>query len=174
MAQAAVKEMKPGSAIVNTGSVTGLLGSEALLDYSMTKGGIHAFARHAAGAARHPGQCSGAGACLDATTGYWWPAPREVADLRTEHTARPCGTACRTGRAVRAASISGGKLFDGAGFRCCRRTRRPLDSQDKERHLTCQNSSRSDTETGKGTREPTLQFEPLHTHTTPNSGEREL
>jgi NAD(P)-dependent dehydrogenase (short-subunit alcohol dehydrogenase family) len=32
MAQAAVKQMKPGSAIVNTGSVTGLLGSESLLD----------------------------------------------------------------------------------------------------------------------------------------------
>src|SRR5215472_13827596 len=38
-------KMKPGSAIVNTGSVTGLLGSESLLDYSMTKGGIHAFTR---------------------------------------------------------------------------------------------------------------------------------
>jgi NAD(P)-dependent dehydrogenase (short-subunit alcohol dehydrogenase family) len=37
--------MKQGSAIVNTGSVTGLLGNEALLDYSMTKGGIHAFTR---------------------------------------------------------------------------------------------------------------------------------
>jgi NAD(P)-dependent dehydrogenase (short-subunit alcohol dehydrogenase family) len=45
MAQAAVRKMKSGSAIVNTGSVTGLLGSEALLDYSMTKGGIHAFTR---------------------------------------------------------------------------------------------------------------------------------
>ena len=45
MAQAAVKRMKPGSAIINTGSVTGLLGSESLLDYSMTKGGIHAFTR---------------------------------------------------------------------------------------------------------------------------------
>ncbi len=45
MAQAAVKEMEPGSAIVNTGSVTGLLGNEGLLDYSMTKGGIHAFTR---------------------------------------------------------------------------------------------------------------------------------
>jgi hypothetical protein len=45
MAQAAVKQMKPGAAIINTGSVTGLLGSEALLDYSMTKGGIHAFTR---------------------------------------------------------------------------------------------------------------------------------
>jgi NAD(P)-dependent dehydrogenase (short-subunit alcohol dehydrogenase family) len=37
--------MKPKSAIVMTGSVTGLLGSKHLLDYSMTKGGIHAFAR---------------------------------------------------------------------------------------------------------------------------------
>jgi NAD(P)-dependent dehydrogenase (short-subunit alcohol dehydrogenase family) len=45
MAQAAVKQMKTGTAIVNTGSVTGLLGSESLLDYSMTKGGIHAFTR---------------------------------------------------------------------------------------------------------------------------------
>ncbi len=45
MAQAAVEHMKPGSAIVNTGSVTGLLGNKDLLDYSMTKGGIHAFTR---------------------------------------------------------------------------------------------------------------------------------
>jgi NAD(P)-dependent dehydrogenase (short-subunit alcohol dehydrogenase family) len=34
-----------GSAIVMTGSVTGLLGNKNLLDYSMTKGGIHAFVR---------------------------------------------------------------------------------------------------------------------------------
>jgi NAD(P)-dependent dehydrogenase (short-subunit alcohol dehydrogenase family) len=45
MARAAVPHMKPGSAIVMTGSVTGLLGSGNLLDYSMTKGGIHAFVR---------------------------------------------------------------------------------------------------------------------------------
>ena len=45
MAQAAVAVMKPGSAIVNTGSVTGLLGNKDLLDYSLTKGGIHAFTR---------------------------------------------------------------------------------------------------------------------------------
>jgi NAD(P)-dependent dehydrogenase (short-subunit alcohol dehydrogenase family) len=37
--------MAPGSAIVMTGSVTGLLGNKDLLDYSMTKGGIHAFTR---------------------------------------------------------------------------------------------------------------------------------
>ncbi len=45
MAQAAVPHMKPGSAIVMCGSVTGLLGNKKLLDYSMTKGGIHAFVR---------------------------------------------------------------------------------------------------------------------------------
>ncbi|WP_369061514.1 SDR family oxidoreductase [Caulobacter sp. 73W] len=45
MAQAAVPHMKPGSAIVMSGSVTGLMGNKDLLDYSATKGGIHAFTR---------------------------------------------------------------------------------------------------------------------------------
>ena len=45
MAQAAVPYLAPGSAIVNTGSITGLVGNKDLLDYSMTKGGIHAFTR---------------------------------------------------------------------------------------------------------------------------------
>jgi NAD(P)-dependent dehydrogenase (short-subunit alcohol dehydrogenase family) len=45
MAKAVVPHLKSGSAIVMTGSVTGLMGNEQLLDYSMTKGGIHAFAR---------------------------------------------------------------------------------------------------------------------------------
>jgi NAD(P)-dependent dehydrogenase (short-subunit alcohol dehydrogenase family) len=45
MAKAAVPHMEPGSSIVMTGSVTGLLGNKNLLDYSMTKGGIHAFVR---------------------------------------------------------------------------------------------------------------------------------
>jgi NAD(P)-dependent dehydrogenase (short-subunit alcohol dehydrogenase family) len=44
-AQAAAAEMQAESAIINTGSVTGLLGSKNLLDYSMIKGGIHAFTR---------------------------------------------------------------------------------------------------------------------------------
>jgi len=45
MARAVVPHMRPGSSIVMTGSVTGLLGSGQLIDYAMTKGGIHAFTR---------------------------------------------------------------------------------------------------------------------------------
>ncbi len=45
MAQAAIPHMKPGSAIINTGSVTGMLGNKDIPDYALTKGGIHAFTR---------------------------------------------------------------------------------------------------------------------------------
>ena len=45
MARAAVPYMTPGASIIMTGSVTGIEGSKELLDYSMTKGGIHAFTR---------------------------------------------------------------------------------------------------------------------------------
>jgi hypothetical protein len=45
MAQAVLPHLGNGSAIVNTGSVTGLEGNKDLLDYSTTKGGIHAFTR---------------------------------------------------------------------------------------------------------------------------------
>ncbi|TXG00275.1 SDR family oxidoreductase [Massilia arenae] len=43
MARAALLHLKRGAAIINTGSVTGLQGSKKLLDYSATKGAIHAF-----------------------------------------------------------------------------------------------------------------------------------
>jgi NAD(P)-dependent dehydrogenase (short-subunit alcohol dehydrogenase family) len=45
LVKAAVPHLKAGGAIVMTGSVTGIMGNDSLLDYSMTKGGIHAFAR---------------------------------------------------------------------------------------------------------------------------------
>ena len=45
MCKAAVPHLSKGSAIVNTGSTTGIEGSGTLVDYSMTKGGIHAFTR---------------------------------------------------------------------------------------------------------------------------------
>ncbi len=49
MSKAVVPHMPKGGVILNTGSVTGLMGSKNLLDYSMTKGGIHAFTRSLAG-----------------------------------------------------------------------------------------------------------------------------
>ncbi len=45
MARAAVPHLPRGGAIVQTGSVTGLEGSKRLLDYSATKGAIHAFTK---------------------------------------------------------------------------------------------------------------------------------
>jgi NAD(P)-dependent dehydrogenase (short-subunit alcohol dehydrogenase family) len=44
-AKAALEHMGEGSAIINTGSITGLEGSKTLLDYSSTKGAIHAFTK---------------------------------------------------------------------------------------------------------------------------------
>lgn len=45
MAKAAVPHLKRGACIINTGSVTGLVGSEKLLDYSASKGAIHTFTK---------------------------------------------------------------------------------------------------------------------------------
>src|SRR5438445_13898129 len=45
MVKAAMPHLKQGSAIVNCGSITGLEGSKQLLDYSATKGAIHAFTK---------------------------------------------------------------------------------------------------------------------------------
>lgn len=49
MAQACAPHLHNGAAIINTGSVTGIEGAKELLDYSMTKGGIHAFTRSLSG-----------------------------------------------------------------------------------------------------------------------------
>jgi NAD(P)-dependent dehydrogenase (short-subunit alcohol dehydrogenase family) len=45
MTRCAVPHMKYGGSILFTGSVTGLEGSAQLLDYSLTKGGLHAFTK---------------------------------------------------------------------------------------------------------------------------------
>jgi NAD(P)-dependent dehydrogenase (short-subunit alcohol dehydrogenase family) len=45
MAKAVVPYLQRGAAIINTGSVTGLQGAENLLDYSTTKGAIHALTK---------------------------------------------------------------------------------------------------------------------------------
>jgi NAD(P)-dependent dehydrogenase (short-subunit alcohol dehydrogenase family) len=45
MTRAAMGHLKEGSTIINCGSITGLEGSKQLLDYSATKGAIHAFTK---------------------------------------------------------------------------------------------------------------------------------
>jgi NAD(P)-dependent dehydrogenase (short-subunit alcohol dehydrogenase family) len=45
MARAALPHLGEGSAIINTGSETGIFGQPILLDYSSTKGAIHAFTK---------------------------------------------------------------------------------------------------------------------------------
>ena len=49
MAQAVVPHLKPGGAIVNSGSITGMEGNPGLIDYSATKGGIHALTKALSG-----------------------------------------------------------------------------------------------------------------------------
>ena len=45
MAQAALKHMKAGACIINTGSITAMEGNAGLIDYSATKGAIHTFTK---------------------------------------------------------------------------------------------------------------------------------
>ena len=45
LTKAALSHLNRGAAIINTGSITGLEGSSNLLDYSATKGAIHAFTK---------------------------------------------------------------------------------------------------------------------------------
>ncbi len=45
MARAALPHLKAGASIINTGSVTGLRGSAHLIDYSASKGAIHALTK---------------------------------------------------------------------------------------------------------------------------------
>ena len=55
MARAAVPHLPEGGSIINTGSVVGLQGSAELLDYSATKGAIHAFTKSLASQLLHKG-----------------------------------------------------------------------------------------------------------------------
>lgn len=49
MTQAVLPHMTSGGSIVNSGSVTGIEGSKSIVDYSMSKGGVHAFTRALSG-----------------------------------------------------------------------------------------------------------------------------
>jgi NAD(P)-dependent dehydrogenase (short-subunit alcohol dehydrogenase family) len=52
MARAALPYLPPGGSIINTGSETGFFGAPSLLDYSATKGAIHAFTMALAGSVK--------------------------------------------------------------------------------------------------------------------------
>jgi hypothetical protein len=54
-AQAALKHMGKGGAIINTGSVTALEGHEGLIDYAATKGAVHVFTKSLAQAVSERG-----------------------------------------------------------------------------------------------------------------------
>ena len=45
MAQAALPHLRSGDAIINTGSIVGLVGNELLVDYCASKGAIHGFTK---------------------------------------------------------------------------------------------------------------------------------
>lgn len=45
MTRAALKHLKPGGTIINTGSVAGMEGSKGIPDYSSSKGAIHSFTK---------------------------------------------------------------------------------------------------------------------------------
>ena len=93
MAKAALPHLKRGASIINSGSITGLEGSKELLDYSATKGAIHAFTKSLAQnlvERRHPRQLRRARPGLDAAQPggqggrRTWPS-----SARTRPTKRP-------------------------------------------------------------------------------------
>ena len=90
LARYALKHMKAGSSIINTGSITGLEGNPGLLDYSATKGAIHAFTKSLAKALNDRGirvNCVAPGPVWTPLN----PAERSDEDIETFGASTPMG-----------------------------------------------------------------------------------
>lgn len=77
MTKAVLPELKEGSCIINTTSITAYRGSAKLLDYSSTKGAIVAFTRSLSQnltEKKNPGQCRCPWSYLDATDSIYVPS----------------------------------------------------------------------------------------------------
>lgn len=90
MAKAALPHLKKGACIINTGSITGLEGSKGLIDYSATKGAIHAFTKSLAQSLVEKGirvNCVAPGPVWTPLN----PAEREYEDYKTFGEETPLG-----------------------------------------------------------------------------------
>jgi NAD(P)-dependent dehydrogenase (short-subunit alcohol dehydrogenase family) len=110
MAKEAARFIPYGGAIVNTGSVTGIEGSKNLLDYSMTKGGIHAFTKSLSGSLMERGIRVNAVA-----PGPVW-TPLNPADQKGEHVAK-FGQQAKMKRAAQPEELAPAYVFLAAP--CC-------------------------------------------------------
>ena len=117
LTQAALPHLRPGACVINTSSIQALSPTPGLLFYAASKAAISSNEKpgRTAGRARHPRQCGGAGAGLDAADPLD-PGSRRRQEVRFSHLVQATRPARRTSDDLRL-----------SGFRRCQlRHRRSL------------------------------------------------